>query len=33
VAGQIDLLFYGPDALPLVRAGSIRFSNVMPLFM
>ena len=24
VAGQIDLLFYGPDPLPLVRAGSIR---------
>jgi len=24
VAGQIDLLFYGPDFLPLVRAGSIR---------
>jgi len=23
-AGQIDLLFYGPDPLPLVRAGSIR---------
>jgi tripartite-type tricarboxylate transporter receptor subunit TctC len=24
VAGQIDLLFYPPDALPLVRAGSIK---------
>jgi tripartite-type tricarboxylate transporter receptor subunit TctC len=24
LAGQIDLLFTGPDALPLVRAGSIR---------
>jgi len=24
VAGQIDLSFYGPDALPLVRAGSIK---------
>jgi tripartite-type tricarboxylate transporter receptor subunit TctC len=24
VAGQIDLLFYGTDQLPLVRAGSIR---------
>ena len=24
VAGQIDLAFYGPDGLPLARAGSIR---------
>jgi tripartite-type tricarboxylate transporter receptor subunit TctC len=24
VAGQIDLLFYSPDALPLMRAGSIK---------